>query len=600
LRERSAPRLADDAGSARWYPDRAPRGGAAEPAKCRSGRDGEVHLRPLPSPRALARQESAGRPPPARRLPARELRGPRGAGLTAPPTRLADLVECSRRVGSRPGRLEKIEELAACLRRVDAECLEVAVAYLAGELPQGSIGAGAAALRSALEAPAASSPSLRLAEVDLALERVARARGPGSAAERQRTLHELFARATRDEREFLARLILGELRQGAQEGLVVEAVARAAGVSAAQVRRALMLEGDLRPVARAALREGARGLERFQVELFRPLQPMLASPAEDVPEALGELGQAAFEWKLDGGRIQVHKGGEEVRVFTRRLNDVTARLPEVVEAVRALPARELILDGEALALRPDGRPEPFQVTMQRFGRKLDVEAMRAALPLRAFFFDCLRAEGQSLLDRPAAERFAALAECLPGELAIPRLVTGDAAAAEAFLREALERGHEGLVAKSLDAAYAAGSRGREWLKLKRAHTLDLVVLAAEWGHGRRRGWLSNLHLGARDPSRGGFVMLGKTFKGMTDEMLAWQTRRLLELEIARDEWTVHVRPELVVEVAVGGVQGSPQYPGGVALRFARVKRYRPDKRPEDADTLAAVAALREAPGEGAR
>jgi len=274
---------------------------------------------------------------------------------------------------------------------------------------------------------------------------------------------------------------------------------------------------------------------------------------------------------------------------------VTPALPEIVETVRALPARDLILDGEALALRPDGRPQPFQVTMKRFGRKLDVEDMRAALPLRAFFFDCLRADGESLLDRPGAERFAALSERLPGDLVIPRLVTSDADAAQAFLRDALERGHEGIMAKSLGAPYAAGSRGREWLKLKPAHSFDLVVLAAEWGHGRRRGWLSNLHLGARDPSRGGFVMLGKTFKGMTDEMLAWQTRRLLELEICRNEWTVSVRPELVVEVAVGGVQASAQYPGGIALRFARVKRYRPDKHPDDADTLDAVAALREGP-----
>jgi DNA ligase-1 len=320
---------------------------------------------------------------------------------------------------------------------------------------------------------------------------------------------------------------------------------------------------------------------------------MLASPAEDVAEALGELGEAALEWKLDGGRIQVHKAGGDVRVFTRRLNDVTAALPEIVEAVRALPARELILDGEALALHPDGRPRPFQVTMQRFGRRLDVEALRAELPLRPFFFDCLYADGGSLLDRPGAERFAALAERAPSALVVPRLVTSDVASAEAFLRDALARGHEGAMAKSLGAPYAAGARGREWLKLKPAHTLDLVVLAAEWGHGRRRGWLSNLHLGARDAASGGFVMVGKTFKGLTDELLAWQTRRLLELEVARDAWTVRVRPEVVVEVAVGGVQASPQYPGGVALRFARVKRYRPDKRPEDADTLAALAALRE-------
>jgi DNA ligase-1 len=514
----------------------------------------------------------------------------------APPARLADLVETSRRVGATRRRVEKVEEIAARLRQVDAAALGPAVAYLSGELPQGSIGVGPAALREALAQAPAGSASLTLAEVDAALERLARASGPGSGAERSRLLGELMARATRDEQAFLARLLLGELRQGAQQGLVVEAVARAAGVDPEAVRRALMLEGDLRPVARAALAEGGRGLDRFRVELFRPVKPMLASPAEDVAGALAELGEAALEWKLDGGRIQVHKAGEEVRVFTRRLNEVTAALPEIALAVRGLPARELILDGEAIALRPDGRPHPFQVTMQRFGRKLDVEALRAELPLRAFFFDCLRADGESLLDRPAAERFAAMAERLPAGLVIPRLVTGDVEAAAGFLRDALERGHEGIMLKSLGAAYAAGSRGSGWRKLKPAHTFDLVVLAAEWGHGRRRGWLSNLHLGARDPARGGFVMLGKTFKGMTDEMLAWQTQRLLELEVARDEWTVHVRPELVVEVAVGGVQASPHYPGGVALRFARVKRYRPDKRPEDADSLDAVVALCERAG----
>jgi DNA ligase-1 len=514
------------------------------------------------------------------------------------PARLADLVETSRRVGAVRGRLAKIEEIAAYLRRVDPSALGIAVAYLSGELPRGSIGVGPSVLREALGEAAAALPSLTLAEVDGALEGVAGAKGPGSGRERQRILRALLGRATPEEQDFLARLLVGELRQGAQQGLVVEAVARASGASPEQVRRAWMLEGDLASVARAALGEGVRGLELSRVELFRPLKPMLASPAEGVAEALRELGEASLEWKLDGGRIQVHKRDAEVRVFTRRLNEVTPALPEIVETVRALPARELILDGEALALRPDGRPHPFQVTMQRFGRKLDVEAMRARLPLRPFFFDCLAADGESLLDRAGRERFAALAERLPAELLVPRLVTSDAGLGEAFLRDALERGCEGIMAKSLGAAYAAGSRGREWLKVKPAHTLDLVVLAAEWGHGRRRGWLSNLHLGARDPSRGGFAMVGKTFKGMTDEMLAWQTQRLLELEVARDAWTVTVRPELVVEIAVGGVQASPQYPCGLALRFARVKGYRPDKRAEDTDALDAVAALLEVPAEG--
>jgi DNA ligase-1 len=451
---------------------------------------------------------------------------------------------------------------------------------------------GPASLREASAAGAAAGPSLSLREVDGVLSRVAGAAGPGSGAERSRALGELFGRATPDERDFLVRLLLGELRQGALAGIVAEALARAAGVEAARVRRALLVEPDLGRVARAVLTEGAPGLEGFGIALFRPLAPMLASPAEGVAEALGELGRAAFEWKLDGGRVQVHKDGGEVRVFTRRLNEVTAALPEVVESVRALPARELILDGEALAFRTDGRPQPFQVTMQRFGRKLDVDVLRATLPLRPFFFDCLRLDGESLLDRPGAERAAALAGSLPAALVVPRLVTEDVSEAEAFLADALARGHEGVMAKSLDATYAAGARGREWLKLKPAPTLDLVVLAAEWGHGRRRGWLSNLHLGARDPVGGGFVMVGKTFKGLTDTLLAWQTRELLAREVARDDWTVFVRPELVVEVAVGGVQASPHYPGGVALRFARVKRYRADKRPEDADGIEAVRALR--------
>ncbi len=510
-----------------------------------------------------------------------------------PPASLAVVVETSRRVAAARGRLEKVQHLAECLRRVDPGSIEIAIACLAGELPQGSIGVGPATLHEALPGGAASEPSLTLQEVDDALGRVARASGPGSGAERARLLRDLFARATGDEQRFLARLLLGELRQGALAGIMVEALARAADVPAERIRRALLVEPALGRVARVALHEGSSGLERFGIELFRPLQPMLASPAESLAEALHELGVAALEWKLDGGRIQLHKGGDEVRIFTRRLNDVTGALPEIVETARTLPARELILDGEALALRPDGRPQPFQVTMQRFGRKLDVEEQRKLLPLRAFFFDALRIDGQSLLDRPGAERSAALAQSLPAELVIPRRVTSDREEAEAFLAEALAAGHEGLMAKSLDATYAAGRRGREWLKLKPAPTLDLVVLAAEWGHGRRRGWLSNLHLGARDPAGGAFVMVGKTFKGLTDALLAWQTQKLLELEIVRDEWTVFVRPELVVEVAVGGVQASPHYPGGVALRFARVKRYRPDKGPADADPIEAVRALRE-------
>jgi len=352
-----------------------------------------------------------------------------------------------------------------------------------------------------------------------------------------------------------------------------------------------MLAGSVPVVAQAALTEGTAGLQRFSLQLFQPLLPMLAQPAQDVDDALSKLGVAAFEWKLDGARVQVHKSGDEVRVYSRGLNDVTAAVPEIVEAVRPLPVRAVVLDGETIALRSQGRPQPFQVTMRRFGRKLDVDVMRHELPLQVFFFDALRRDDEDLIDRPAAERVEALVETLPSGLRIPRLTTADSAAAQAFLAEALARGHEGIMAKSLDAPYEAGSRGNSWLKIKQAHTLDLAVLAAEWGHGRRRGWLSNLHLGARDPASNAFVMLGKTFKGLTDEMLAWQTKTLLELEVSRDAWTVYVRPELVVEIAVSEIQESAQYPGGLALRFARVKRYRPDKRPEDADTIDMVRQL---------
>jgi len=348
-----------------------------------------------------------------------------------------------------------------------------------------------------------------------------------------------------------------------------------------------MLAGELTAVARAALVEGQAGLDRFRLELLRPLQPMLASPAGDVSEALERMGEAAFELKLDGARVQVHKAEDEVRVFSRRGNDVTPAVPELVEIVQALPARQLILDGEVIALRPDGAPLPFQLTMRRFGRKLDVARLRGELPLTPFFFDVLHLDGEDLLDHPAAERFAALGASVPG-LTVPRIVTSDAEEADAFFAEALQRGHEGMMVKALDAPYEAGRRGFSWLKIKPAHTLDLVILAAEWGHGRRQGWLSNLHLGARDPENGGFVMLGKTFKGMTDEMLAWQTKKLQEIALGTDGWTVHVRPELVVEVAFSDVQESPQYPAGMALRFARVKRYRDDKTAAEADTIGTV------------
>lgn len=502
--------------------------------------------------------------------------------------RLTELVETSERVAERSSRNAKVQRLAKLLERATAEERPIAIAYLCGELTQGRIGIGPATVRDAFPGSAAAAPTLSLSDVDRAFERMSAIEGAGSNSERVRQFRELLERATGAEQDFVARLVLGELRQGAQEGLMVEAVAEAAGVEPGTVRRAAMLSGDLSAVANVAVEGGRAGLERFSVRVFRPVQPMLARTVDDVEIALEALGRAALEYKLDGARVQVHRSGSDVRVYTRRLNEVTGAVPEVVEAVVALPIREAILDGEVLALRPDGAPHSFQTTMRRFGRKLDVKRMREDLPLSSFFFDCLYLDGRELIDDRAEDRFAALADAVPEHLRIPRTVTDDPEAARRFLERSLEAGHEGVMAKALDAPYEAGSRGQSWLKVKPAHTLDLVVLAADWGHGRRKGWLSNLHLGARDPESGNFVMLGKTFKGMTDEMLEWQTERLQELEVRRDGHTVHVRPELVVEVAFDGVQASPQYPGGLALRFARVKRYRPDKGPEEADTIEAV------------
>jgi ATP-dependent DNA ligase I len=362
-------------------------------------------------------------------------------------------------------------------------------------------------------------------------------------------------------------------------------------VAAAEVRRALMLRGALGPVAEAALAAGVPGLRAFHLEVGRPLQPMLASTAPSVSAAMERVGEAGVEWKLDGARIQVHRAGDEVAVFTRTLDDITARVPEVVSAARTLDARVAVLDGEVIALHPDGRPHPFQVTAGRVGSRLEVERLAASLPLTAFLFDLLHLDGQDLIDRPGAERHAALAAAVPERLRMPRIVTADPAAAATFLADTLARGHEGVMVKSLAVPWEAGRRGAGWLKVKPVHTLDLVVLAAEWGHGRRRGWLSNLHLGARDPETGGFVMLGKTFKGLTDQLLGWQTERLLELAVANDDYTVHVRPELVVEVAFDGLQRSPRYPAGLALRFARVLRYREDKGPAEADTIETVRAI---------
>jgi DNA ligase-1 len=504
-------------------------------------------------------------------------------------TPLAHVVETSSRVSTTSARLTKVRELAACLRSFAGDEIEIGVPYLSGDTRQGRFGIGYAALRASSTGTSATEPTLSLTEVDRRLEEIAGIRGSGAAGRRAAALRELFSLATAREQQFLIRLLMGELRQGALAGVMIDAIAAAANLPAFEVRRAAMYSKSLGATARVALLEGAAGLTQFQLEILSPIAPMLAQTATDAGEALEELeGEVAFEWKMDGARIQAHKSAEVIRIFSRSLNDVTAAIPEVVEALASLPVSDVVLDGEALVLDPSDRPVPFQVTMRRFGRKLDVQRLRAQLPIRAFFFDCLRLEGHSLADRPARERFEELSRALPQRLLMPRLVTRSEPDARAFYDQAIAAGHEGLMAKALDAPYEAGNRGASWLKIKRAHTLDLVVLGAEWGHGRRSGKLSNLHLGALDPTTGEYVMLGKTFKGLTDAMLEWQTRELLARETRHDQWTVYVRPELVVEVAFSDLQDSPRYRGGLALRLARVKRYRQDKSASEADDMESV------------
>jgi ATP-dependent DNA ligase len=619
---------------------------------------------------------------------------------------LRELVQTSEAVAATSGRTAKITEIAGLLRRAGPGEVPVVVAFLSGELRQRQIGVGYASLGELLrlepsgqptagpwarvpleqaqaagapvtgdplaEAPGGDTSSgaasagaadmaatgvsggtvtgegpLTVAETDAVFEAVGQVGGAGAQAERRRLLAGLFGRASQTEREFLVRLLGGELHQGALEGVMTEAVARAAGVPAAEVRRAHLLAGSLPLVAGAALTaawvpapaavpdaapatepavpdaapatepaapdaapatepepdSGAAlaALRAFGLKVGRPLRPMLASSAATVADAFARLSPAVVEWKIDGIRIQVHRSGTDVAVFTRTLDDITIRVPEITEAVLALDVQAAVFDGEAVALAPDGRPRPFQVTASRTGSHMDVARQRADTPLTPFFFDLLHLDGTDLIDEPAHVRQARLAAVMPAPLLVPRLVTEDVDAAGAFFADAVERGHEGVVVKSPDATYAAGRRGSEWIKVKPRHTLDLVILAAEWGHGRRRGWLSNLHLGARDPATGGLVMLGKTFKGLTDEMLTWQTKRLLELadppgsgpagDLKNAYGVLRVRPELVVEIAFDGVQGSPRYPGGVALRFARVLRHRPDKPAAEADTIESVLAL---------
>ncbi len=506
-------------------------------------------------------------------------------------TLLSKIAAASARVAETPGRLAKVREIAACLRALARPEIRIAIAFLSGEIRQGKLGVAYASLHSARGVPPSGAPALTLQAVDEAFAAVAGIKGAGAAERRSAALQTLFSQATAQEQDFLTRLIAGELRQGALRALMLEAIAAATELPLDDVRKAAMSAGGLGDVAEAVLTEGRQGLAHFSIRLMQPVLPMLSQSAPDTATALEALGTAAFEWKLDGARVQVHKSGDEVRVYTRNLNDVTDRVPEVVEAVRMSTREKLILDGEVMALRADGSPLSFQMTMRRFGRKLEVDAMRKEIPLSAFFFDCLLCDGDVLADRPAQERFGFLAAAVPEATLIPRIVTSDEAEAEQFLEGVIARGHEGVMAKSLTAPYEAGRRGAGWIKVKRANTLDLIVLGAEWGNGRRSGKLSNLHLGARDPVDGSFIMLGKTFKGLTDEMLEWQTQTFTRLETHRDSMTVFVRPEVVVEVAFNEIQASPRYPGGLALRFARVKGYRADKRPEETDTIDTVRGL---------
>jgi DNA ligase-1 len=491
-------------------------------------------------------------------------------------TRLADVVSASNEVTRTSARARKVTILAGLLKTLDATEVPICVGFLSGVPRQGRVGVGYSTLGGIDQRPA-DQASLSVADVDSTISEIQAATGSGSAATRRRLLDELFAHATQPEAEFLAQLLTGGLRQGALAGLMADAVAKAAGVPGETARRALMLSGDLTHMAKIAMTTGEDGLRQIGFEIFRPIFPMLASPGTSVAEAVSGFELASVEWKLDGIRIQIHRLGDEVRIYTRNLNEITETLPGIVDAVRGLPVRQAVLDGEALWMDAD-RPAPFQYTVSQIDTGAPPEG------IVTFLFDLLHVDGEDLLDTPLVQRAARL-EAIAPRHRIPGIFTSDPAAAERVLDESLRAGHEGVVVKDAAAPYAAGRRGRAWRKVKPVRTYDLVVLAAEWGHGRRQGWLSNLHLGARDPTADSFVMVGKTFKGLTDELLTWQTAELLTRETARSGITVLVRPELVVEIALDGVQSSTRYPGGVALRFARVKRYRPDKSADEADVI---------------
>ncbi|MDT6982537.1 ATP-dependent DNA ligase [Streptomyces lusitanus] len=498
---------------------------------------------------------------------------------------LSRLAQVSQEVAATSARSRKTALLAELFREAGPDDVPVVIPYLAGRLPQGRIGVGWKVLSRPV--PPAAEPSLTVREVDALLTRLAKVSGPGSQAERALLVGELLGASTEAEQRFLTGLLTGEVRQGALDAVAVEGLAQATGAAPADVRRAVMLAGSLQPVAGALLADGPEALERFRLTVGRPVQPMLAHSASSVAEAVGKLGACAVEEKLDGIRVQVHRDGDTVRVHTRTLDDITNRLPEVTAAARELAGERFILDGEVISFDNAGRPRSFQETAGRVGSRVDVATAARETPVSPVFFDALSVDGRDLLDLPFTERHAELARLVPEPMRVRRTVVDgpdDVDAAERFLAETLERGHEGVVVKGLDAPYSAGRRGASWLKVKPVHTLDLVVLAAEWGHGRRTGKLSNLHLGARTAD-GGFAMLGKTFKGLTDALLEWQTKRLREIAVDESGSTVTVRPELVVEIAYDGLQRSSRYPAGVTLRFARVIRYREDKRPEEADTV---------------
>lgn len=500
----------------------------------------------------------------------------------------AELVSTSEEIASTRSRLSKRDALARLLATATPDETGLVVSYLSGELPQGKVGVGYATVYS-LQVPPAHRSRVTLTELDEAVSHIGAISGAGSKQRRIAALTNLLETMTEPEQRFVRGLLVGELRQGALEGTMIDAIARAADVSDGLVRRAAMVSGDLAAVGRAALVGGTEALGEFRLKLFSPLLPMLAQTAEDMTAALDRTGPAGIEYKIDGARIQAHRRGDEIRIYTRNLRNITEWIPEIVGVLESLRSESFILDGEAIALDPEGRPRPFQQTMSRFGRQLEVA--EGDLPLTPFFFDLLHLDGDDLIDAPGSERATALAELVPDEYRPSRIETSEPATAQLFFDAAVAAGHEGVMVKALPAPYEAGRRGASWVKVKPVHTLDLVVLGVEWGSGRRRGRLSNLHLGARDPATGGFVMLGKTFKGLTDELLEWQTHRFLELETERRGRVVHVRPEQVVEIAFDGIQASSRYPGGMALRFARVKGYRSDKSAAEADTIDSVRAI---------